>query len=74
MSTQMDHHKSAVCNGGVTKYDTFIEERFKSGSKSLSETIPVFSKPGVDKPKGAGKLPGLTFQDCILPVRLEKVT
>ena len=49
---------------GVTKYDTFIKERFKSGSKSLSETIPrnslpVFSKPGVDKPKGAGKLPGL---------------
>ena len=49
---------------GVTKYDTFIEERFKSGSKSLSETIPrnsllVFSKPGVDNPKGAGKLPGL---------------
>ena len=47
---------------GVTKYDTFIEERFKSGSKSLSETIPhkilhVFSNPGVDKPKGAGKLP-----------------
>ena len=49
---------------GVTKYDTFIEERFKSGSKSLSETIPhnslpVFSKPGVDKPKEVGKLPGL---------------
>ena len=49
---------------GVTKYDTFIEERFKSGYKSLSETIPrnslpVFSKPGVDKPKGACKLPGL---------------
>ena len=49
---------------GVTKYDTFIKERFKSGSKSLSKTIPrnslpVFSKPGVDKPKGAGKLPGL---------------
>ena len=49
---------------GVTKYDPFIEERFKSGSKSLSETIPrnslpVFSKPGVDKPKEAGKLPGL---------------
>ena len=49
---------------GVTKYDTFIKERFKSGYKSLSETIPrnslpVFSKPGVDKPKGAGKLPGL---------------
>ena len=49
---------------GVTKYDTFIEEHFKSGYKSMSETIhrnslPVFSKPGVDKPKGAGKLPGL---------------
>ena len=65
---------------GVTKYDIFIEERFKSGSKSLSETtprnsLPVFSKPGVNKPKGAGKLPGLkNDKDCILQVRLEKVT
>ena len=31
---------------GVTKYDTFIEERFKSGSKSLSETIPRNSLQG----------------------------
>ena len=56
---------------GVTKYDIFIEERFKSGSKSLSETtprnsLPVFSKPGVDGLKND--------KDCILQVRLEKVT
>ena len=45
---------------GKTQYNNFIEERFKSGSKSLSERIPrnnlpIFSKPGVDKPKGRVK-------------------
>jgi len=50
---------------GKAKYYQFIEERFKSNSKSIGDTIlrnnlAMFSKPGTEKTKAAGKLGRLT--------------
>jgi len=59
-----------------------MEERFKSNSKSVGNTIPhnnlaMFIKPGMET-KAAGrltelKMTGFCFQGCTLQVKLEKV-
>ena len=63
------------------KYYQFMEERFKSNSKSIGDTISrnnlaMFSKPGTETRQQGGwlnwKMTGLCFQGCTLQVKLEK--
>jgi len=59
---------------GKAKYYQFMEEHFKSNSKSIGDTIPrnnlaMFSKPETEKTKAAGRLTKLK-NDRVLFSRL----